>query len=92
MANCAMCAHLNQAMANRGNLWPWCENPVCPDLVWKPVIYHTDIQHGGKFKDHNISFAWGGAEEAPERLEVIICLWGASHKQTTPGLHNKIPA
>ena len=22
---------------NAGNLWPFCENPVCPNPVWKPV-------------------------------------------------------
>ena len=29
--------HLKQAMAKRREMWTFCENPVCPDPVWKPV-------------------------------------------------------
>ena len=34
--NVATCAHLKHGQ-NVGNLWPFCENPVCPDTVRKPV-------------------------------------------------------
>ena len=39
----ATCAHLKQSKLwqDVGDSWPFCENPVCPDPVRKPVIeYH----------------------------------------------------
>ena len=46
LQNVARCAHLKQTMATC--TWPFCENPVCPDTVWKTVSYamscHSDDQ------------------------------------------------
>ena len=33
----AICAHLEQISQNVKDLWPFCENLVCPDPVWKSV-------------------------------------------------------
>ena len=27
----------NKRLQHVGDLWPFCENPVCPDPVWEPV-------------------------------------------------------
>ena len=41
--NVATCAHLKQMIWQTvGDVWPFCENPGCPDPVWKPVrIYRV---------------------------------------------------
>ena len=39
MANVATRAHFKQHIAKCKELWPFCENPVCPEPVWKPVTY-----------------------------------------------------
>ena len=28
---------------NVEDLWPFCENPVCPDPVWEPVKYKKSV-------------------------------------------------
>ena len=33
----ATCVHLKQILQNVWNSLPFCENPICPDQVWKPV-------------------------------------------------------
>ena len=37
LQNVAMRAHLKQTIAKCMEMWPFCENPVCPGIVWKPV-------------------------------------------------------
>ena len=38
LQNVATCEHLTQLLQNVWDLCPFCENPVCPNPVWKPVI------------------------------------------------------
>ena len=35
--NVAMRANIKHDTAKLKDLWPFCENPVCPDPVWRPV-------------------------------------------------------
>ena len=42
--NVAIVARCNKHIAKCREMWPICENPVCPDPVWKPmVILYYDI-------------------------------------------------
>ena len=42
LQNVAIHAHLKQNVAKCMKMWPFCENPVCPNPVWKPVRWgHT---------------------------------------------------
>ena len=37
LQNVATCTRLKHNITKCEDLWPLCENPVCPDPVWKPV-------------------------------------------------------
>ena len=39
-AECGNTCALKTSRKLYGDLWPFCENPVCPDPVWKPVIIY----------------------------------------------------
>ena len=42
--NMATRAHLNQTIAKRREMLPFCENPVCPGPVWEPVTHEGGSQ------------------------------------------------
>lgn len=39
LQNVATGAHIKQNITKCKEIWSFCENPVCPEPIWKPVIH-----------------------------------------------------
>ena len=54
VATCGNTCKLKSKMwQSVGNLWPFCENPVCPDPVWKSVngFRGLEVPHGHRHSE-----------------------------------------
>ena len=75
----ATCDNMCALNTTCGKMWPLCENPVCPDPVWKPVTLEELLFSGGRVTDDACARNTQGNVEvtigrAPRNRNCLLCV------------------